>query len=222
MMASRERSRIRYSKPNLSQITANPAPVGKAQSVGSPNRGRLKRGVQLQSSNWYTVRTPRESWGSSHTINQLHHALVRFRIGSKYKRELVVQDLSLRSGGHFPPHRSHQSGRDVDIRLCVNHRVKQNGVPRKVSQVDWDATWALVHELIKTGEVEYIFLDYDRQKHLYRGAQRAGVPKTLLARWIQYPTHSQSQRSGIVRHSKGHSVHIHVRFRCGPRDKHCR
>lgn len=216
------RDRFNRSRTPLARYTPNPAPVGRAQSVGLPNKGKLKRGVQLESTNWYTVRTPAESWGSSHTINELHHAVVRFRKNSRYRRELVIQDISLRSGGRFPPHRSHQSGRDVDIRLCVNHRVAKNGVPKTVNQVDWDATWALIHELIKSGQVEYIFLNYDRQRHLYRAAKRAGVPKAQLARWIQYPTHSKSKRSGVVRHSKGHAVHMHVRFRCGRDERRCR
>lgn len=201
---------------------SNPAASGKAQSVGLPNKGKLVRGIQLKSTNWYTVRTPEETWGSSNTINLLHNALVRFRANSNYKRELIVQDISKKGGGKFAPHRSHQSGRDVDIRLPANRHVAPHGVPRKIKQVDWAAAWTLVHELIKSGEVEYIFLNYDRQKHLYRAAKRAGVSKKLLARWIQYPTHSKSQRSGLVRHAKGHSVHIHVRFRCGKHERRCR
>lgn len=220
--ASMRRRRSSSRRARRTRPVPNPAPRGRAQSVGLPNKGRLKRGIRLKSTNWYTVRTPEESWGSSHTINTLHQALVRFRKNSNYKRELVVQDLSLKNGGRFPPHKSHQSGRDVDIRLCVNRHVPKNGVPRKIKQVDWDATWVMVHELIKSGQVEYIFLNYDRQKHLYRAAKRAGVSKDKLARWIQYPTHSKSQRSGIVRHVKGHSVHIHVRFHCGKHERHCK
>lgn len=202
--------------------TPNPVPRGKAQSVGAPNRGKLARGVRLKSNNWYTVRTPEQAWGSSHALNELHHALVRFRRKSRYRRELVIQAISKKGGGRFPPHKSHQSGRDVDIRLCASRKVKKNGVPRSARDVDWDATWVLIRELIRSGEVEYIFLNYDRQRHLYRAARRAGAPKEDLARWIQYPTHGKSQRSGTVRHTSGHRSHIHVRFRCANYERRCR
>lgn len=218
--SSSPKSQVKRKRP--ARRTPNPARPGRALSVGLPNKGKLVRGIQLKTTNWYTVRTPEETWGSSNTINLLHHALVRFRENSKYKRELIVQDISKKGGGKFSPHKSHQSGRDVDIRLPVNRHVAPHGVPRKIKEVDWAAAWVLVHELIKSGEVEYIFLNYDRQKHLYRAAKRAGVSKKLLARWIQYPTHSKSQRSGLVRHVKGHSVHIHVRFRCGKQERRCR
>lgn len=204
------------------RTTPNPASRGKAQSVGAPNKGKLARGVRLKSNNWYTVRTPEQAWGSSHALNELHHALVRFRRSSRYRRELVIQAISKKGGGRFPPHKSHQSGRDVDIRLCVSRKVKKNGVPRSVRDVDWDATWVLIRELIRSGQVEYIFLNYDRQRHLYRAARRAGAPKEDLARWIQYPTHSKRQRSGTVRHSNGHRSHIHVRFRCAKYERRCR
>jgi murein endopeptidase len=88
------------------------------------------------------------------------------------------------------------------------------------SDIDWNATWGLISALGATGEVQYIFLSHSRQKHLYEAAKKAGVKKDELARIIQYPNKSKTN-NGIVRHAKGHDVHIHVRFSCASNETKC-
>jgi hypothetical protein len=88
------------------------------------------------------------------------------------------------------------------------------------SEIDWDATWALIEALIETNQIQYIFLEYSRQKRLYAAAKRAGVAKSRLAKWIQYPNKPKTN-NGIVRHAEGHTAHIHVRFNCGPTEDRC-
>jgi murein endopeptidase len=184
-------------------------------SVGSPNRGRLTGGVQLPESDLYTVRRPEEAYGSSHTILEIQEAIAAFRDTSGYDGKLIVGAISLERGGRFRPHRSHQSGRDVDIRLP-----KVAGADPKSdspSDIDWDASWKLVQAFIEQGDAEYIFLDYSRQKRLYEAAKRAGADKATLEKAIQYPR-SRKTNNGILRHAEGHLIHIHVRVNC-PRDQ---
>lgn len=217
----RAQARRHRSWPSRS-TPAKSSPKRGSFSIGTPNRGRLRNGIQLRSGSHYTVRRPEKAWGSPHTIDLLHRALVQFRRHSPYRRELVVHDISRPHGGHFPPHRSHQSGRDVDIRLPRNSKVKSNGVPRAIHEVDWDAAWALVHQLLRTGEVQYIFLNRSRQKPLYDAARRAGVSKAQLARWIQWPSSRRKRSKAVVRHSSGHTAHLHVRFHCAPYEHSCK
>jgi murein endopeptidase len=113
-------------------------------------------------------------------------------------------------GGHI----SHQSGRDVDIRLPVREGVPRSK-PATGKRVDWDATLALIHAFARAQAVELILLDYGAQQRLYRRAKAAGMGKEQLAELFQYPRGSKAN-SGIVRHSPGHEGHIHVRFSCGP------
>jgi murein endopeptidase len=116
------------------------------------------------------------------------------------------------------PHRSHQAGRDADIRLPRKPGASlKNG---SASTVDWDMSWQLVKAFIDTGQVEYIFLDYSRQKYLLRAARDAGTSAKDLERYIQYPQGSRKNK-GIVRHSKGHNIHIHVRVKCAPGNSRC-
>lgn len=187
-------------------------------SVGKPNHGRLINGVQLPPSDDYTIRDPDKAWGSSHAVLNIQRAMAQFRRDSGYDGEVTIGAISLRNGGRFRPHRSHQSGRDADIGLP-----RKPGAPRRSSSpddIDWRAAWFLVKSFADTGEVEYIFLDWNRQRRLYRAAEAAGATREELDRLIQYPRPRKTHH-GLVRHAEGHVVHIHVRIKCAPHSTRC-
>lgn len=187
-------------------------------SVGKPNRGRLVNGVQLPANDLYTIRDPDKAWGSSHAIEQLQKTIATWRRDTGFAGPLVIGAISRRGGGRFRPHRSHQSGRDVDIRLP-----KKAGASLRSndpSDIDWRASWGLVKAFVDSGEVEYIFLDWYRQRRLYRAAKAAGATDEELRRAIQYPR-ARKTNHGLVRHAKGHVVHIHVRINCAPAASRC-
>lgn len=187
-------------------------------AIGRPNRGKLVGGVQLEDSDMLEVRDPDKAYGTTHTLRQLQEAVAKFRGATGFEDKLVVGAISLRHGGRFRPHSSHQSGRDVDLRLP-----KRKGAdPKSASpgDIDWAMSWKLVESLIATGEVEYIFLDWVRQKRLYRAAQAAGASKKAIDRAIQYPR-AKKTNNGLVRHADGHNVHIHIRFKCAPSNSRC-
>ncbi len=187
---------------------------------GAPNRGRLMGGVQLPESDDYTIRNPERSYGTSHAVLQIQRALADFRLRSGYRGEILIADMSRKGGGRLRPHRSHQTGRDADIRLP-----KLSGIPRGKSptmdEIDWRAAWHLIAAFVDTGEVEYIFLDYRRQRRLYKAARALGVSTERLRAVMQYPDGPHA-RHGIVRHAKGHTIHIHVRIKCAPDDVTCK
>lgn len=180
-------------------------------SVGRPTRGRLINGVRLPESDVYDVRRPEEAWGSTHTVMTIQTALATFRRDSGYDGKIVIASLSKQNGGRFRPHRSHQSGRDADIRLP-----KKRGADLKSdnpNDIDWEASWKMIDAFIETGEVEYIFLDYSRQKRLYDAARKLGIRGDELEKAIQYPR-ARKTNNGAVRHAEGHMIHIHVRIKC--------
>jgi LysM repeat protein len=207
--------------PTNERSTARESGSRRAVSIGSPNRGKILHAVQIHSKTGsHVVRTPDQAWATSHTQESLQRAFAGFRQRSRYRHELVVQAISLRNGGRFRPHKSHQSGRDVDIRLPVASGVSASTIPESASQVDWTATWHLIEAMLATGEVEYIFLDYRRQRALSRAALRLGVPRSRVAALLQWPSRS-SKTEAFVRHSPGHTSHLHVRFRCSSDEKMC-
>lgn len=189
-------------------------------SVGRPNKGKLVNSTRLPDNDkLYTIRRPEEAFGSSHTLAHLQSAIADFRRATGYDRELVIGAISKKGGGRISPHSSHQSGRDVDIRMPAKKGVKSSAMSDS-DDVDWNATWGLISALVATGEVQYIFLSHSRQKHLYAAAKKAGVKKDELERIIQYPSKAKTN-NGIVRHAKGHDVHIHVRFSCASNETKC-
>lgn len=188
-------------------------------SIGKPSRGRLVRGVELPDRpDLYTRRKPEESWGSSHAITQLMAAIVRFRHDTGFRRSIVIGGISRARGGRFRPHKSHQSGRDIDIRMPLT-AAAEGKKHVTANDIDWKATWQLMHAFIAAGETEYIFLDHSLQKRIYKAARESGVSKEQLAAWIQWPL--KKPKHQVVRHVKGHKVHFHVRVRCADHEKHC-
>lgn len=193
---------------------------GGGLSIGKPSRGKLVRGVELPDRpDLYTRRKPEEEYGSTHTIVQMLAAFTRFRHESGYKGPVVIGGMSRPRGGRFRPHKSHQSGRDVDIRLPLLPG-SQDKKQTTSADVDWRATWKLMHAFLETGEVEYIFLDYRLQKKLYKAARETGAQPDQLELWLQWPAKPHTNK-GVIRHVEGHSVHMHVRIRCGPQEKNC-
>lgn len=199
-----------------------------ALSVGAPNDGKLANGVQVPDSPLYVRRYPNIMWGSSQTIETLLAAVARFRQDLAFDHELVIADVSQRRGGPFSPHKSHQAGRDIDVWMPTLKGVyKQKYLgdrtrdrkPRP-NEIDWYATWGLVRALIETDNVIKIFLEYSLQEKLYQAAKEMGATEEELAT-IQWPRGARSGGS-IVAHSAGHTGHIHVRFKCSPRDLDCK
>lgn len=187
---------------------------------GRPMRGSLENGIQLP--RWdelYLRAQPKEQFGSSHLIRHLLSALINFRENYGFKGRLVMGDISIEGGGHFPPHKSHQSGRDIDIWLPTltgdYRRYRSGGMKRpNPDEADWFATWHLIEALVQTGEVYMIFLSYELQEHVHSAAKLSGRTDEELVDIIQYP---RGASRAILRHSNGHIHHIHVRFTCPPR-----
>lgn len=192
-------------------------------SIGKPNRGRLVRGVELPDRpDLYVKRKPDEAYGSTHMVMQTLAAITRFRHESRYKGQVVIGGMSRAKGGRFRPHKSHQSGRDIDIRLPLL-RAAEHKKHTTSADVDWKATWELMRAFLDTGEVEYIFLEYALQKRIYKVARESGVSREQLDSWLEWPVKikGRSNKRVIIRHVEGHRTHMHVRIRCGAQEKHC-
>ncbi len=207
------------------KVTDEPLPLVPvkqgARSIGAPTSGRIYAAAPIpENKPLYTVLRPRLSFGATHSIEQLQLGIARFRRDYTYGGRLVISSMSREGGGRLKPHRSHQSGRDVDIRLPLLAGLS-GSLPKSYDEVDWSATWGLVKSLIDTEQVVYIFLNHSAQRRLFRAAKRAGMSETALQPLIQYPQ-SIGKGSAVVRHSKGHDKHFHVRFKCGSSEDACR
>ena len=186
------------------------------EAVGRPNQGELENGVPLpHEPDLYTIRSRHASYASSHTALQVVTAFRNFRERTGYDGEITIGDISPRDGGSYRSHHSHQTGRDLDILMPL-----QPGTYRWGHNIDWDTTWQLVRSFLETGEVQYIFLDYDIQEQLHAAALRAGEDPRELSGLISWPRGIRAP--GVIRNSPGHWAHFHVRIHCGPTETRCR
>ncbi len=189
-----------------------------AVGIGAPDMGVLLAGVQIPEGEGYRLRMPQTSYGTSYAVSELLRGLDDFRTRTPWQGQLALGSMSGPHGGPVGHHKSHQTGRDIDIRLP-----RREGVSRyadlRARRVDWAAAWAFVQAFAAL-DTQVIFLDYKRQKHLYRAAQAAGAEDDELTSLLQYPRGAYARR-GLVRHYPGHDKHFHVRFSCGPCEVAC-
>jgi len=201
-------------------------------TVGAPNRGQLINAVAFPEANYYDIRCSGTAYSTKDVADRLGRSLAALR--RRYEGQIIVADMSLKSGGHFRPHASHQSGRDVDIwlpivggRYAVSERCRRCGTPwcrPNTSEIDWGATWLLLQALVAPelgaeltqGEassvgVSEIFIDLDADSHKkIRSAALEMVEEDEFKRIMRKVTENEH-----------HKVHMHVRYACSLNDSGC-
>jgi len=196
------------------------------QSVGAPWDGELDHGVRLHLGDGFKIRRPNRAWGASHAVAQVEHALQAVHDRFPDAHTLAIGDMSAREGGAITEHRSHQSGRDIDIGLFFTK--VPDGYPDSFvsanDDLDLRKTWTLLQTFAKTADedtgVQKIYLDFAVQGRLYKWARAHDVPRGYLDDLFQYP-HGRGASEGLVRHEPHHDDHMHVRFKCAPDDDGC-
>lgn len=189
-----------------------------AVGIGAPDAGHLVGGVAIPEGEGYEIRFTESAYGTSHAVAELVRALQRYREITKHTKPLQLGSMSRPRGGPLGGHRSHQTGRDIDILLP-----RKAGVPSWLAltprRVDWMAVWDLAVALEEV-DASVVYLDYALQKAMYRAVKAAGMEPAAIAKVLQYPRGYEARR-GLVRHEPGHTQHLHVRFGCGPCEVEC-
>lgn len=198
-------------------------PESRSQAVGAPYDGRLEHAVRLPPHPGYVIRDRDRAWATEETARWIVEAFDAVRTRFPRAPRVRVHDISLREGGFMHGHRSHQTGRDVDLsyyqRNCGNRACPVWRLPPE--QLDVERQWALLRHWLERDQVEAIFMDYRLQAPLYRHAREQGATRAQLHRWFQYPR-GRNSPLGIIRHYPQHDDHLHVRFVCPESDAECR
>jgi penicillin-insensitive murein endopeptidase len=214
-------------------------------SLGTSAEGTLRHPVALPlSGDGYSVPAPWRLRHANYGTEALVGAVVRASRAVATEAPgavAAIGDLSRRAGGESVQHRSHQSGRDVDV---FYYAVDGDGRPVELTDamlhfapdgraVRWsppqgtrappsavpgyrfDArrNWAFVRALLGDPEVEvqWIFMQRNLAGALLREATAAGDDPALLAR-AAFVIHEPSD-------SEPHDDHMHVRLYCAPADR---
>jgi penicillin-insensitive murein endopeptidase len=121
---------------------------------------------------------------------------------------LNIGHISGPSGGFLRPHRSHQSGRDVDL----GYYYQDGGqwyLAANATSLDRGRTWALVRALITETDVHFIFIDHSIQGLLREYAEGLGEDPN----WLDDVFRGRGAAgAALIRHAPGHRTHLHVRF----------
>jgi penicillin-insensitive murein endopeptidase len=205
---------------------------GSSISYGRPSRGYLIDGVKLpERGDGYTSRemwiTRGNRYGTNELVELLKNVSKRMKKHVKDAR-LVIADLSGNGGGAATKfHRSHQTGRDVDILYYMRDIEKRPHEPHAMISVDRTLTskdglgytidvprtWKLVKELLTAQEayVQYIFMYQPIAQQIVEHAQRIGEDPVIIARAIK-----ACRQPGD---SAPHDDHMHVRIYCPAEDR---
>lgn len=198
-----------------------PGRGGETVSWGKANKGRLYNGVAMESVPGMRVRNVARAYGTKDTLRLLEAAAYDVKARWPDAPDLEIGDISFKSGGRMRPHKSHQSGRDVDVSYFHRGNVPVGFRAMTIETFDAAKNWHMFKMLIDTGRVEYIFVDYQLQKKMHEYALSIGYTAEALEPILQYPAPASSSK-GIIRHSRGHDDHWHIRFTCGKVDRNCR
>ena len=202
---------------------------GDSLSIGTTGQGYVVGARALESGPGLALRPLTRDrgtmWGTASFVDALARAARH--VAERYPGSvLYVGDLGLRDGGTLPPHRSHTSGRDVD--LCYYTRAP-DGTPADGPGMSWvdaagrvtgrdaifdaERNWALVEALLRDPsiQVQWVFVASHLEPLLLAAGRDAGADATLLARAakvLQQPNDSSP-----------HADHFHVRVYCGAAER---
>ena len=187
--------------PASTEVVVYSPDAGASISIGPPNDGKLIRGVPLPEGDaWLLPEDRSRAFATAETIAAVTAALDAYAAQFPGAAPIQMGELSKRRGGEISGHQSHQTGRDVDIRLIVDDTGEG---------FDADRNWFLIKTLIDGGDVRNIFLNRREQEWL-REAADADVGAAAAAEYFV-----------LINHERGHTIHMHVRFGCAPQDKRC-
>lgn len=194
-------------------------------SRGKCNRGRLSNGRMMPEGNGYFLRTDRaRSFGTDVTIQALMTLFKAYHDKYPDAPRVNIGDISKRRGGKAKPHKSHQSGRDVDFGFVhttpPDEHHPEHFVRGTAQNLDIEKTWFLVETLVRTGTVKVIYVDRTVMKLLWQYAS-AKLTKEQQEFFFSNPRHEKSA-SAILQHWPGHKNHFHVRFKCPTEQLGCR
>ena len=190
------------------KLEEDPASLG-AMSVGYASGGMLVNGVRMPEGAHYQLIDPGGAWGTEETIAAIVRCLATVNQRFPDTPKMFIGHISGKNGGHLSPHKSHQSGRDVDLGYYYDRGESRWFSRATAKNLDVARTWAFVRALIGETDVELILIDTSIQKLLKDYARTLGEDPAWLDEVFQVGSKS---RRPLIRYAPGHATHLHVRF----------
>jgi penicillin-insensitive murein DD-endopeptidase len=210
----------------------SPLAPGLGGSVGTPQSGVQTAPEELPRAGKGFARYRPHSpnyWGNPRLIRALVAAAARVEEALPGGAPLLIGDISSRRGGKIPGHRSHRTGRDVDLLYYVTTptgapiasrgfvSIDSDGLGRVPESDDYvrldvERQWLLTKELIRSPElgVQWMFASRDIEALLIDYAIARGDDPELV--WQAETVLLQPADS------TPHADHIHMRIACTPEE----
>jgi len=191
-------------------------------SVGSPSRGRLRAGVNMDADGdsrgcgWVKSPLRTTTWGTPETVAAVSDCLCRFKTRFPGAPDVTLGDLSRQGGGRLGRHLSHRSGRDVDLGYITNPPQSGGYFNRnaRYGNLDAEKQWWIVKCFLDRGNVRFIFLNWPALSAL-KSFVKSRPELSFYMRF--FPGGS----SPVISADREHRNHLHVRFDCPPDDIEC-
>ena len=176
-------------------------------SVGFADEGSLINGVQMPTkpNDAWVVATPDYAWGTQEAIDAVIAAAQSLHESFPRAAPLRVSRIGLKEGGYLRPHKSHQSGRDVDLGFFYDDNVTSVNLRDRRPIMDAALNWALLRELVTRADVQVVLVDHKISAFLHDYALSIGEDPSWLSSLFggQHP---------LIQHARRHRDHFHVRF----------
>jgi penicillin-insensitive murein endopeptidase len=198
------------------------APQSRSRAHGAPNRGRLSDGELLEATEDMAVLAGAHRWGTEELVGMLRRAATRLQ-SEEPGPPVLVGELSRETGGHLPPHGSHQNGRDADVGYPMTNAAGEPIEATGFVELDDDGcahvdgaavcldrrrTFLLLAAMVDDpiARVQWILVAADLRQRILAAGRRTEVEPELYDRVEQLTEPRQG--------SEVHRNHLHVRILC--------
>ena len=202
-------------------------PQRRTESIGLPYRGRLQHGVHLDPDGdglgrGFAVSHHRpDLWGTPQLVKLIKQCGRTYRRYFSTKYEAIpIGDLSSRHGGPLKKHKSHQSGRDVDIGYMRKKPISR-GYFKDTSPKEMNlyAQWVVLKCFLDDPLTQKVFIERARVRALKRYIKRIYKKRTSkLKKYLQF---FPGGKKRVISPDKVHKSHMHVRIHCPSGDRKC-
>jgi murein endopeptidase len=199
-------------------VAVDEAPAADTASFGCSDQ-YLQDGVTLPDLPlFYSRAQPDGEYGTQEMIDLLVEAGRHMSWLMPGASPFVVGDISRKGGGYLAGHITHRGGIDADVGIYKKGawQAKRSFTTLAPSELDVEATWALIQTFLDSGRIDFILLDRAHIARLRAYTLQAGLLTPEEADRV-LPADGRGAWSdvGVLRHAPHHQDHMHVRVLCG-------
>ncbi len=176
-----------------------------SMSIGFADEGRLINAMQMPAGAVGTVFRAAHAWGTRETIEALMASAKAVQARFPGVAPLRINHISQKDGGYIRPHKSHQSGRDVDLGFYYDSDAGPVNVRDRRPVMDAALNWTLLRELVTRSDVQVVLVDRRIGTFLHDYALSIGEDPAWLHSLFVGP-------KPLIQHARRHRDHFHVRF----------